>query len=502
MGAGTLLIRADARAAIGTGHVMRCLALAQAWQDSGGQCVFAMAESTPPVECRLGGEGMEVVALKAEVGSLEDAMQTAELSAKKSAVWIVADGYRFGSEYQRAIKESGFKLLFVDDNVHAASYCADLVLNQNIHARASLYDKRQPATRLLMGPRYAMLRREFRPLRDWRREVPACARKIIITMGGSDPGNLTKKAAEAIEKLADSLLETVILVGGSNPRSGAVGNSTGSDGKESIRFIVDATNVAELMAWADVAVAGAGTTFWEMCFLGLPSILLVLADNQQAVAEAADRMGIARTLGKGADVTASEIAGSLRELLASRETRANQSTRGRKLVDGRGAERVAAFLSDLQLRRTTESDCELFWQFANEPGARAASFRDKCISWESHQDWFQKKMADPQAMLFTATNATGVPIGEVRFQIEGRRSVLSISLGEQFRGQRHGQNILTVAIEELFRNSDAEFIDAYVKPSNEVSLKLFSGAGFLRLPPSPIEGQEAVHFVLEKNVVD
>src|SRR5258708_1750107 len=120
------------------------------------------------------------------------------------------------------------------------------------------------------------------------------------------------------------------------------------------------------MAWADVAVAGAGTTFWEMSFLGLPGILLVLAENQAGVAAAAERLGIACSLGEAADVSAAAIAGKLAALLDSIDKRRSQSEKGRNLVDGRGAERVAAFFSGLELRRTLEADFAGFLEWGNE----------------------------------------------------------------------------------------------------------------------------------------
>ncbi len=475
---------------------MRCFALAQAWQDSGGHCIFAMAESTPALERRLREKGMKVEQLTAGVGTAEDAKQTGHLADKENAVWIVVDGYQFRSAYQSAIKAAGFKLLFVDDNVHAETYTADLVLNQNIHANASLYGKREPSTRLLLGPRYAMLRREFRRWRNWQREIPRSGRKILVTMGGSDPNNVTTRVIEAIRQLSNPGLETTVLVGGSNPHLCSVEASLQ---EESMRLMTDADNVAEWMAWADVAVAGAGTTFWEMCFLGLPSILLVLAENQQSVAAAADKMGIAWSVGSGTEVTASVIAGKLTELFNSSDQRTSQSEKGRKVVDGRGAERVVAFLSDLELRRTVESDCGVFWESANDPETRAASFRSNGISWENHVEWFRAKLADPKAIFYTATNKAGLPVGEVRYQIEGKRAELSISLGARFRGCGWDQRILTVGTERLFEDSEVEFIDAYVNPANEASLKLFAGAGFLQLCSEVIEGQQGVHFVLERS---
>ena len=495
MGEGTLLIRADASVAMGTGHVMRCLALAQAWQDSGGKSVFAMAGSTPAIETRLKVEGIEIEQLTARAGTAEDAQETLHIASKKNAKWIVLDGYQFGSVHQSAIKTAGFKLLFIDDYVHAETYSADLVLNQNVQASPDLYSNRDSSTQLLLGPRYAMLRREFRSWRNMRREIPAAGRKVLITMGGSDPDNLTAKAIEAIQKLSGLSLETMVLVGGSNPHLRSV---EGLIQNESMRLITDSTCVSELMAWADVAVIGAGTTFWETCFLGLPGILLVVAENQRGVAAAAGKMGVAWSLGNGADVSACALAEKLTQLLNSGETRKSQSEKGRKLVDGRGANRVVTFLSDLQLRRTVESDCEIFWEWANDPEARAASFNGKMISWEDHAKWFRGKLGDPEAVFYTAANTDGLPVGEIRYQIKGKRAVLSVSLGARFRGSGWGGKILAVGTERIFQDSEIDFIDAYVKPTNEVSLKLFASAGFQRFPSEVVEGQDGIHFVLER----
>lgn len=493
----TLLIRADADVAIGTGHVMRCLALAQAWQDAGGNTVFAMAGSTPATAARLKEEGIEIVHLAAPAGAAEDAQQTVLLAGRKNANCIVVDGYQFGSAFQRAIKTAGFKLLFLDDYGHAEHYCADLVLNQNLLASRDLYSNRDSSTQLLLGPRYAMLRREFCPWREWRREIPPSGRRILVTMGGSDPDNLTAKVIKGLRNLSGNP-EIVVLVGGSNPHRRSLETLAQN---ESMRLVIDSGRMPELMAWADVAVAGAGTTVWEMCFMGLPAILLVLAENQRGTAAAAEEKGFACSLGNGAAASVSTLAEKLRQLLDSSKTRTSQSERGRSLIDGRGANRVLAFLSDLQLRRALESDCEVFWEWASDPEARAASFRNKTISWEQHSKWFRTKMEDPNAILYTATNAGGLPMGEVRYQIEGNRAVLSISLGARFRGCGLGQKVLAVAIERFFQESEVEFIDAFVKLTNQPSLKLFASAGFRRLPLRLIEEQEAVHFVLERNAL-
>lgn len=500
MNASTLLIRADANIAMGTGHVMRCLALAQSWQDNGGVCIFAMAESTPAVESRLREQGMEIEFLGVPPGSNEDARMTASVAARNNAKWIVLDGYQFSSTYQSAIKQGGLKLLVLDDFVHAAPYTADLILNQNFHARPELYTRRDPSTQLILGPRYAMLRREFRTWRGWRRDNPSSAKKILVTMGGSDPDNITCLVIDAIKNIENQNVETTVLVGGSNPHLGSIERLIGTR----FRLVVDPSNVAEWIMWADVAISGAGTTVWELCFLGLPSILLVLAANQEAVANFAEKARIVRNLGKASDVTSTIISEKVRELLDSAAEREIQSRNGRRLVDGRGAERVVAHLSDLHLRSATDADCELYWEWANDSDARAASFRNKIISWEHHAQWFKSKLEDSNAVLYAAinpaaTNGSSTPMGQVRFQMEGDRAVLSISLGSAYRGQGWGQKILTLAVEKFLRERETDFIDAFVKPANAASLRLFEKAGFERLASAAIEGQEAVHFVLQRN---
>ena len=162
----TLVLRADASIAMGTGHVMRCLALAQAWQDQGGECIFAMAESTEGAEERIRREKFEVIILAESPGSPQDAERVVELALARHAAWVVLDGYQFEVEHQRRLKAAGVKLLVVDDTAHVGAYAADLVLDQNAHATEDFYARRESYTQLLLGPRYALLRREFKPWRE------------------------------------------------------------------------------------------------------------------------------------------------------------------------------------------------------------------------------------------------------------------------------------------------------------------------------------------------
>jgi len=336
-----LLIRADGSARTGTGHVMRCLALAQGWQRTGGQVVFAQAESTPKLVERLNRDGMEVVQLHVAPGTPEDAAQTAEQARSRAASAIVADGYAFGAAWQQRIKAAGFRLLLLDDYAHAEHYSADWVLNQNLNADANLYVQRQPYTQLLLGTRYAQLRHEFLAWAKWQRGFPPVARRVLVTLGGSDPDNVTSKVIAALAPLHEA--EIVVVVGGSNPRLAEL-EAAGRTAQSTLRLVVDATNMPELMAWADVAVAAAGTTSLELAFMGLPALTFVLADNQRASGEQLQTAGLARNLGWHSDVSPDRILDALAELQTDLPARLEMSQRGRAAVDGAGTERVAAIL--------------------------------------------------------------------------------------------------------------------------------------------------------------
>ncbi len=337
-----LIIRADASHRIGTGHVMRCLSLAQSWQRTGGKAVFAMAETTPALEQRLQNGNLPAYRIAAKPGSSEDAGETINLAKQNAADWVVADGYHFTSEYQRAIKEAGLRLLLIDDYGHAEHYFADLILNQNLSANAETYRNRETYTRLLLGTQYVLLREQFLAYRDWKREIPAVARKVLVTLGGADPDNVTAKIITALQGLD---IETIIVVGGSNHHFSSLSSSV----RPPSLVIRDISNMPELMAWADVAIAAGGTTSWELAFMGLPSLVIVLADNQIEIAAALQKETVVVNLGWHQTVAVSAITQAVYKFQADHACRAQASRHGRQLVDGLGVGRVVQHLVKCEL---------------------------------------------------------------------------------------------------------------------------------------------------------
>jgi UDP-2,4-diacetamido-2,4,6-trideoxy-beta-L-altropyranose hydrolase len=495
----TLLIRADASARIGTGHVMRCLALAQAWRRSGGSAIFASAEITAALEARLAGEGFQSVRLSVTPGTNEDAAKTAEMARSQNASWVVADGYHFGPNYQQVIKAAGLRLLLLDDYGHAVEYVADLVLNQNLTADAALYARCATYTRLLLGTRYALLREEFLRWSNWKREIPAVARKVLVTLGGGDPDNVTGKVVQALKQFSE--IETKVVIGGSNPHVQSLQSSI-IHHPSSIQLVVDAPNMPELMAWADVAIVAGGSTSWELAFMGLPSLVLIIADNQLAVARQLDKDGVSINLGTFATLTAKQIASALRTLVADQSQRNTMSQRGRLLVDGDGAARIVTRLSaaGIKLRRADSGDSRLLWEWANDSDVRESAFSSEPIPWDAHQLWFAKKLAAPASAVFVARNGAGTPIGQIRFDWnEQGETEIDVSVSAAARRGGLGSALIRAGVDEMLTTTSVNVFHALVKKNNLPSLRAFEKAGFRRSELETVRGQEAWKLTLARN---
>lgn len=334
-----LLLRTDASVQIGTGHVMRCLTLAQAWQQIGGCAVAVMSLSIHQLEQRLVQEGVTIQSITAVPGSLEDAEATIAIARQVSAQWIVLDGYHFDAAYQQRIKAAGLRLLLLDDYSQAAHYYADLILNQNVSAQEDWYQHREPYTQLLLGTCYVLLRQEFLAYQQWSRSHPDVAQKILVTLGGSDPDNATLKVIQALQQLEQSDLEVRVVIGGANPHIVSL-QTIANHCQFPVKLQQNVTHMPELMAWADVAIAAGGTTCWELAFMRLPALLLILAKNQQAIVQELEKLKAFMSLGWYNHISEYEAGNCISRILSSQTLRLKMSKYQEGLVDGRGARRV------------------------------------------------------------------------------------------------------------------------------------------------------------------
>ncbi len=343
-----LLIRADANGRIGTGHVMRCIALAQAWQAPGGQVTFLSHCESEALHQRIIDEGFDFISIENPHPDPSDLSHTLEILRQlktqnsKLKTWVIMDGYHFTPSYQKTICEISIRLLVVDDMNHLPYYHADILLNQNIHA-SDLHYNCDADTTLLLGTRYVLLRREFLKYRDFERQTPERAKNILVTLGGADPDNVTLKVIQALQVIDIPDLEVKLIVGPSNPHVQEL-QSAICNRQSKVNILRDPPNIPELMIWADIAISAGGSTCWELAFTGSPNIILILAENQARIAEGLNTAGVAINLEWHNKLTDAKIAEAIEKMITNYEMRGVMSLLGQKLVDGYGSSKVSEIM--------------------------------------------------------------------------------------------------------------------------------------------------------------
>ncbi len=329
---------------MGTGHVMRCLAFAQGWRLVGGDVHFALAAVPETLGGWLEADACSINCIPAEPGSADDAALAAAIAREHGAGWVVVDGYQFGESYQAALMSSGSRMLMIDDYAHAERYTAHIVLNQNAYASETMYEQRAPHTRLLLGPEYALLRREFRELAGRRGKTTSQrARRLLVTLGGSDPHDTSNVIIEALRDLRDPGLHVRVVAGPANERYRTL-EAAAEGASFEMEILREVRDMPALMEWADLAISAAGSTCWELAFMGVPMALVSIAENQRPIARSLAAAGVAVDLGWYAELEEADLLGAVARLIDAPGTREQMSVKGRAMVDGLGAERAAAAL--------------------------------------------------------------------------------------------------------------------------------------------------------------
>lgn len=310
---------------------MRCLALAQAWQDAGGRATFLWAEMPDALVARLKREDIDTVRITETVGSPKDSEVTAGASLRTNATWIVVDGYHFRPEYYERLRAVGLKVLALDDMAHLSRYPVDLLLNQNLSAQRAMYEDRiDAATELLLGPRYSLLRREFHRADHCRSLPVGKSRRVLVSFGGGDEENFTGRILENLIQSQRRDLDVVVLVGAANARATTLQvQADRAPFPCEIRGNVD--NVAAVMAWADVAITAAGSTVWELASMRLPALIGAFEDNQLAGLRALAAIPFFRAY-PAEELVARDLAADIDALLAQPLAEVN--------FDAKGAQRV------------------------------------------------------------------------------------------------------------------------------------------------------------------
>ena len=333
-----MLLRADASASLGLGHLSRCLSLAEEFRRRGWHTALASRPLPAMLAHDVRTLGHELIELPSELPYLSEPEYLAGRHPRFEA--ILTDHYEIGRPWHAAAAERGFRTFAIDD-LADRPLGVSLVVNQNLGYEVLDYAQLVPAgCQVLVGPQFALLKEEFRANRQLGATLRTSVRRLLVFMSGGDENNITSMAMRATARLD---LPVDVVVGAGFPHLGALMEEANSTAN--VHIHVNTPHMASLMRRADLAVGAPSSASWERCCLGLPSVLVILAANQARVGAALDSQGAGRLLGWHHELTEDAIESAVRDISSTPSVLRRMSRAALGVTDGAGAIRVADALT-------------------------------------------------------------------------------------------------------------------------------------------------------------
>jgi UDP-2,4-diacetamido-2,4,6-trideoxy-beta-L-altropyranose hydrolase len=503
-----VLFRTDTSLEIGFGHVMRCLTLAAALRDRGAECHFVCRAHRGNLSDLISKYGFRVHLLPNVAndqldhlgesdGSLyaqwlgasqhQDAEATIQCVADAPVDWVVIDHYGIDKEWEQALRPLTKKILVIDDLANRAHDC-DVLLDQNlVDNYESRYDDLVPEYCVrLLGPDYAMLQPEYAELHPRTPPRISPVSRILVYFGGADVNNLTGLALEALGDPVFANLNIDVVV---NPKCSH--HETIREvalNRSRVQIHENLPSLASLIVKADLAIGATGATSWERCCLGLPAIVVTLAENQVAIASELSKQDLVTWLGDQQSLSVDRLREAILDEIGNGERLSRRSKKCLELVDGNGVRRVAELImlnaeARLIARPAVLSDEWLLLGWANEPLVRKNSFNPDAIDPASHRNWFFSRLRNPDhCQIYIVESDRGVPLGQVRFEKGDNSWELHYSLASHARGRGLGTRFLRCALDAFRKSHKGVLVFGQVKADNKASQRVFEALDFAQEP--------------------
>lgn len=480
---------------------MRCLTLARALRERGAAVSFVCREHAGHL-CALilemgfavhrltgcdapGATGEDALAHAGWLGATQarDAAQTlaAIQATGVKPDWLIVDHYGIDQYWEKSLRPAVGRIMVIDDLADRQHDC-DVLLDQNLVAEMDIrYRARVPAAcKQLLGPSYALLQPDYAGRHE--RAIPrkGAVRRILIYFGGADVDNLTGRSLDAFLRLGRDDIDVDLVVG--NGMYGEAIRRQAAD-RPNIHMHGRLPTLAPLIEAASLGIGAGGSTSWERLCLGLPSIVIALADNQVPIAAELGRRGLACSLGFHRDVDEALIAAKLAEIVGE-GLNGQWSQKCLSIVDGRGVQRVCAVLCSagvaaLRNRLATAADEGLLLEWANDPETRRNALVPGKIEAATHKQWFERRLNNPEGCrIYIAETADAVPAGQIRFEQADGGWEVHYALAPDFRGLGLGRLMLEQALATFAGGVGDVLVIGRVKSDNRASLRIFESLGF------------------------
>jgi UDP-2,4-diacetamido-2,4,6-trideoxy-beta-L-altropyranose hydrolase len=496
-----ILIRTDSSITIGTGHLMRCLTLADALKEKGAEVHFICRDLQGNLSHLVKKHSHKLHLLPApkddvklqannsphaswlEVSWQEDLQDTQQItcSVTEKFDWLIVDSYALDYRWEQKMRAKANKIMVIDDLADRKHDC-DLLLDQNYFAHPEIrYQDLVPEhCQMLLGPRYALLRPEFRQARKFCRMRGNGTVRILVYFGGNDHDNLTGVALEALSCPELDHIYVDVVVGPHNSYMKNLKEQVKNRSK--VRLHVQPESFVELLLRTDLCIGAGGTTTWERLCLNISSIVITTALNQEAFTSELDKANFLHWIGSKNTISTQKIKSVVIQEISKNDSVDTMSMSN--MVDGHGALRIAEILvqslsKTLRIRHTLITDMEIYFAWVNDPVSRKCAFNNKGITWDTHKVWFGKKIDSTKTIMWVLETRQGLPVGQIRFDIQKSVANIDYSLDLFVRGRGWAKILLTMGVNAFKAENRQVSVRAEVKNENHQSCMALQHIGFI-----------------------
>ena len=468
-----VVFRVDASIEMGGGHIMRCQTLASILTDKGWECLFISIVGS-----------QEFVSSEIELVEIQPENSTNPVILKKlipnGCDLLVIDNYNIGAEYESRCKNWA-KKIFVIDDINNRKHECDIFLNQNTGWDAGDYQNLNSEDSLiLVGPNYALINpvyRELRELTATKRLITKSPQTILITFGSRPPAEIIKNSVKGIELSKINWHKVHVVIAEMNDYFDILKNNSKLD----IEFHLQPKNLAHLMSQVDVAISNGGSTSWERCCLGLPSISIIMAENQRKISQSLDHFEAVISLEQEA-LKAIDIAEALNKISQS-EIYSKYSNNAFNICDGLGVRRIELAINPsytkknepISLRPAISSDCEVIYGWQLEPGSRQYFNNPKVPTYCEHSKWMKEQLSDKHS-LFNIILINNIPAGFLLLKHDQKQKDYNINILITLENRKKG--IASASLLTAKKLLPDAKLRAKIHRNNKESLALFRNSGF------------------------
>ncbi len=462
--------RCDANSKIGSGHLMRCLTIANSLRGLGWDCYFISTFENNNIHPALKDSAFGFC-------DVDDTPQSADL--------LVVDHYELDISYESSCREWAKKIVVIDDLANRRHDC-DVLIDTTFGRDLNDYKPLVPSVcAILTGAQYAFLRPQFVQNRgtslERRRKNSYKLDRVLIYVSFTDPHDITGKALQACDLVSDKLNIDVIL-SQHHPDENKL-KQMADKSEHQVTFHSDVSEMAVLMAQADLAIGAGGTTSWERCCLGVPTLLIEIADNQKMVSKALAKARAVENLGWHAALDIQNIADKISELKSDVDKVKSMSDKAQQICDGRGVERVLPNLmpqhgakngAKISLRWLDLEDTDLIYDWQNQPETRRYARNAEVPNYDEHKNWIAQSLQNEKKWPYIVL-ANGDPVGFARLDLSDD-GIYEVSL---LISQNHyGKGYAGKALNLLSELHSDKALHAEVFDENKASIAVFSKAGY------------------------